>query len=237
MPKRSPRTDRIFLRRPSHRHIFNRNLFSFAFRISKVGSVIALRGLFGMAILAAGFGFGQETPAQARGKDDPPPIEDLLPGSPSSDPLPDLAPLRAGMQCKQGSLSCNDPIGQGGARLVSRIRRWWLPPDRTMVTTSIWLGEDTRRVTLNGAAKDTILIAFRLDRTGALVEPPQVMSDSFGELRSVATDLSRAIVRGQPYDMLPGAKYERWNNVMLRINIVRNVGAGADRRRIRNSPE
>jgi hypothetical protein len=184
----------------------------------------AMRGLIGMAVLVSCLGFGQETSVQARGKDDPPSIEELLSGPSSSDALPDPPPSQIGIRCKQGSLSCSDPVGQGGARLFARIRRWWLPPDRTTVTTSIWLGEDTKRVTLQ-ASRDTIMAAFRLDRTGALAEPPQMISDGVGDLRSVAAELSRAIVRGQPYDMLPTAKYQQWNNVVLRIGIVRNVGA------------
>lgn len=200
---------------------------------------VAMRGLLGMAVLAAGFSFGQEAMAQQpRGKDDPPPIEDLLPTPPPRDSVPDQDSLPIGLQCKPASLACNDPVGQGGARLYARIRRWWRPPGPIKLTTSIWFGDDARRATLGGAIKDTILVAFQLNRDGALRSAPQVLTlDRADHTSAMAAGLARAIERGQPYDMLPSTKYEQWNNVVLRINIVPNDNAGDDRRGTRNSPK
>jgi colicin import membrane protein len=59
-----------------------------------------------------------------------------------------------------------------------------------------------------------IRIRIRLDRTGKLSAPPQVLSSGSGVLFDSARDSAvRAVFQGQPFDMLKPEHYETWKDI------------------------
>lgn len=59
-----------------------------------------------------------------------------------------------------------------------------------------------------------IRIRIRLDRSGRLSAPPQVMTSGHGQLFDSARDSAvRAVFRGQPFDMLKPEHYDVWKDI------------------------
>jgi colicin import membrane protein len=64
-----------------------------------------------------------------------------------------------------------------------------------------------------------VRVRIRLNPDGRLASPPQVLNSGNGTLFAATRDSAvRAILRGQPFDMLSPAKYESWKEIEINFD-------------------
>jgi hypothetical protein len=194
------------------------------------------------ATLALAEGLAQESPARPRPDSDvPPPIDQLLTPS-SRGPGIDQPVLGRGgptqgrvanwtVWCKHGDLSCDDLLGFAAGRMWTKIRQCWTPPSRpvgkSVVTTAIRFGADGKSAQPPDRTRTVISIVFRLNRDGTLAAHPEPnKAEPTAATQSLVDEAIRAIEHCAPYDMLPSAKYERWREVFVRIEIADKAAPG-----------
>jgi hypothetical protein len=99
----------------------------------------------------------------------------------------------------------------------------------TIATTAFRFGQAAREPKPPDSAKVVVSISFGLKPDGTLLSSPR--SSTLNAPDRLVEDVIRAIERCQPYDMLPGSKYQEWKDVLIRFRIERSAQQTAGKSR------